>query len=163
MVLQDNRVRIRSEHRFKNVFKNRRVLIDDRGEGDDVDHALLPMFDGVTKGESQRRERLSPPGGNGEREQTGRLSRRGAASGVNIRASAIDFICRNGERRDVRFEQLQHPMLKRRVSFPACASLRGVHESFRRQEIGIDQRRKDQSREESCDKRIPDVSGDARR
>jgi hypothetical protein len=56
-------------------FEDRRSLVDDRGEGDGIDDAAVAVSEGVVEREAQRRQRLAPAGGHGEREEARRFAR----------------------------------------------------------------------------------------
>ena len=61
MMLQDHAA---AQH----FAKDRGGLVDDGGEGDGVNHPLVPMRLGVVERKSERGKCLPPAGRNGERE-----------------------------------------------------------------------------------------------
>lgn len=75
---------------FEHLAHHVRVLIDDRGKGDGVDHALHVPFLGVMQGETQAGQRLAAAGGHGQREEPFRVCRTIEAMLGDVGAQAID-------------------------------------------------------------------------
>lgn len=121
------------------LTEHRRVLLDDAGEGNDIDDASQAMTDGMVQREGQRRQRLAPSGRHRQREQPRRAFRLLAHMGQDVGADAVDW--RIGA-------EAGQMLIQSCAQFAQCWRLAGtqrwalldtVVEGFGIEKVGIDQ------------------------
>ena len=130
------------------LTKDRRRLLDDGGEGDHVDDTLHAVSQGMVQREGKRGQSLAAAGRHGERKEARWLRRPGTRARQNLGAQTIDRTFGFAETREMRIEpRLQFRQSRTRVAkrYPPL-TLR--IETFRLQEVGVDQAGKEHADQE---------------
>ncbi len=112
--------------------EHRRVLLDDAGEGNHVDHSAQAVGDGMIERKGQRRQGLAAPGGYGQGEQPGRLGGLATYMVENPGTYRVDATF-PGESRQMdlqplaqRLERGPLPLRPRRLSLDATVKVVGI-------------------------------------